>query len=146
MIPFDDNDLQSLALCAWKEARGEGCDGIRAVMHVILHRAIHWYGNHAESVHAAVYAKNQFTSMSVPTDPEFNLQPAAGDAQFAYCLGKAPIILKEEDVDITQGALYYGDLKYCTSGWFWSNISGPDGKGTPAHPLKATIGKQAFFG
>lgn len=144
-IPYDDNDVLSLALCAWKEARGEGPDGMRAVMHVILHRAIHWYGNHAESVHTAVYAKNQFTSMSVPSDPEFNLAPKAGDPQYVYCEQIAPTILSETDQDLTHGALYYGDLKYCTSGWFAANISGPDGKGTPAHPLVATIGRQAFF-
>src|SRR5208282_5429581 len=72
-MTYDQDDLDSLALCAWKEARGEGTPGMLAVMHVIYNRALAWYGANdpeakimgldieTEAVHHAVYAKNQFT-------------------------------------------------------------------------------------
>lgn len=139
-VTYDNNDLQSVALCAWKEARGEGHDGMRAVMHVILHRALRWYPHSEHPLHDSVYAKNQFTSMSVPCDPEFNLEPHPEDVQWQYCEALVPSIVAEQDADITHGALYYARLSEVTSGWFKENIVD-----NPAHPLKATIGHQVFY-
>lgn len=141
MILFDDNDIQSLALCAWKEARGEGVDGMRAVMHVILHRAKQWYLGETGCIHEAVFAKNQFTSMSVPSDIEFDLRPQIGDTQFNYCMNIARSVLEEKDLDVTHGALYYANLRTATSGWFFDNIV----KNKEKHPEVAVIGKQTFF-
>ncbi len=140
-VIYDTDDLHSLALCVWKEARGEGRDGMRAVAHVIANRAAHWYGDQEGSVHHAVYGKNQFTSMSVPSDPEFNLEPKDDDAEFSYCVELAPQVLDGTDSDNTNGALYYANLKYTTSGWFFRNIV----NNPTQHPQLAVIGKQTFF-
>jgi len=142
-VTFDDNDVQSLALCAWKEARGEGTPGIMAVMFVIKNRAEAWYGNLAEeAVHFAVYAKNQFTSMSVPSDPEFNLKPGENDASYDFCMQMAPRVLAGQgNPDITAGALYYANLFEVTSGWFIDNIVNDPAN----HPKTAVIGRQTFF-
>lgn len=140
-VPYDTDDLQSLALCIWKEARGEGNDGMRAVAHVIANRAAHWYGNHEESVHHAVFAKNQFTSMSVPSDPEFNLEPKEDDEQYTYCVSLAPSVLNGADADLTNGALYYANLKYASSGWFFDHIV----QDNVNHPQLAVIGHQTFY-
>lgn len=61
---------------------------MRSVIHVIVNRAVSW----SKSIHEVVYGKNQFTSMSVPTDPEFNLEPTRSlrdsDWQaWLYCQG-----------------------------------------------------------
>ena len=150
---YDQDDLDSLALCAWKEARGEGTPGMLAVMHVIYNRAVAWYGGNdpeakimgldieTEAVHHAVYAKNQFTSMSVPSDPEFNLAPGETDASYEFCQQIAPRILAGSDADITSGALYYANLHHVTSGWFIDTIVNDPAN----HPRTAEIGRQTFF-
>jgi spore germination cell wall hydrolase CwlJ-like protein len=138
---YDQDDLDSLALCAYKEARGEGPNGMRAVMHVIYHRALAWYGAGEGSVHEAVYAKNQFTSMSVPSDPEFNLQIPTFDANYEFCQRMAPQILSDQDKDETGNALYYANLHEVTSGWFIDAIVNDPAQ----HPQTAVIGRQTFF-
>jgi N-acetylmuramoyl-L-alanine amidase len=142
---WDQNDHDSMALCVWKEARGEGQEGMEAVAYVILNRAKVWYSHTSEAVHAAVYAKNQFTSMSVPTDPEFHLMPHPNDPQYAYCDTLCTSLLANADNsatnDPTHGALYYANLKESTSGWFFEHVV----KDTVHHPLRATIGKQNFY-
>jgi spore germination cell wall hydrolase CwlJ-like protein len=145
MLLFDAADVQAMALCIWKEARGEGNVGMQAVAWVIRNRAADWYPGNPDPVHLVVFGKNQFTSMSVPSDPEFNLQPPEGDPQYAYCAGICPDILNNLMSDVTSGAHYYANLKYATSGWFAENISGPDGNGTPQHPRTATIGNQCYY-
>lgn len=145
MISYDDNDIQSMALCVWREARGEGDIGMQAVGWVIRNRAANWYKGASGSIHSVVYGRNQFTSMSVPTDPEFNLIPDADDPQYVYCLNTCPDILSGALTDVTNGAYYYCNPKESTSGWFSENISGPDGKGMPNHPLVAAIGNQLFY-
>jgi len=148
MIEYDQDDLHSLALVAWKEARGERAmcvsqglaptDGMRAVMHVLVNRV--GQPGFASTIHNCIYGKNQFTSMSVPSDPEFNLEPADDDEVFGDALALAGTVLGGTDTDNTQGASYYADLKYTTSGWFWRNIVC-----NSAHPVLATIGHHSFY-
>lgn len=141
-LNYDVDDIHSLALCTWKEARGEGQDGMRAVMHVIRNRASRWYIKSAHPIHDAVYAKNQFTSMSVPSDPQFNLEPEENDFYYTSCVTLAPLVLDGVDPDNTNGALYYANLKAVTSEWFTRNIVEQPG----LHPVKATIGHQVYYG
>jgi spore germination cell wall hydrolase CwlJ-like protein len=140
-MTYDDNDLASMALCVWREARGEGELGMKAVADVIANRAKAWYSHLPEPVHAAVYARNQFTSMSVPSDPEFNLEPKPGDAQFAFCQSICKPILDGQMSDVTNNALYYCNPKEATSGWFFDHIVAD----SLNHPQVATIGRQFFY-
>ena len=140
---YDSNDVSSMALCVWKEARGEMSIGMRAVAHVIANRV--GATGFAKTLHDVIYGKDQFTSMSVAVDPEFNLTPPPGDAQFAYCLSLCPKVLGGDDEDITFGAKYYENAETATSGWFGRVIAGPDGHGTEGHSLTAQIGRQNFY-
>lgn len=137
--PPDADDVHSLALCAWREARGEGCAGMRAVMHTIKNRV--GFPGFAHTIHDVIYGKNQFTSMSVPSDPEFNLNPDATDQLFLSALTMAVHILTEQDFDITNGAHYYCNLSTSTSGWFFTNIV----RNTKDHPQTAVINHHTFF-
>jgi N-acetylmuramoyl-L-alanine amidase len=137
---YDANDLASMELCIWKEARGELDAGMEAVANVIANR-IGKQGFPA-TLHDVIYQKNAFTSMSIPTDPEFNLEPSPGDQQFLYCQSICAPILNDAAPDPTHGALYYADLRYVTSGWFKTVII----DNPVAHPLLATIGRQSFYG
>lgn len=138
---YDQDDINNLALVGWKEARGEGLLGVRAVMHVILNRV--GAVGFAHTLHDVIYGKNQFTSMSVASDPEYNLTPKYTDAIFVASIKIAENILSDTapDVDITNGAHYYANLKTATSGWFYNNIV----LDTVNHPQTAVIGHHTFF-
>lgn len=145
MIPgrlfYDGDDLDAMALCAWREARGEGECGMRAVMHVIVNRAASWYSRSLHPIHEAVYAKNQFSSMSIPGDREFNLQPSPEDKAHHYCCTMAEEIAKGIDPDPTNGALYYWNPRTATSVWFnRSIVAKPE-----EHPKLASIGNHDFY-
>ena len=135
---MDKDDVHSLALCCWKEARGEGDNGMCAVMHVIMNRV--GFPGFAHTVHDCVYGKNQFTSMSVPSDPEFNLEPHPDDPQFSYCMTLAGLI--QMDDDLTKGAHYYANLAHIDKGGWFQRVILTD---AVKHPHLATIGKQEFF-
>lgn len=116
---------------------------MRAVMHVVKNRA--GFPGFASTLHGVIYGKNQFTLMSVPSDPEFNLEPATADPQYTYCQSVAAAVLNGTDADPTGGAHYYENAATATSGWFSRVIAGPDGKGTPEHPFTTQIGHQRFY-
>jgi spore germination cell wall hydrolase CwlJ-like protein len=139
-IQYDRNDADSVALCSWKESRGDGDEAMLAVMHVIANRV--GTPGFAATVHGVVFGKNQFTSMSVPRDPEFNLQPKDGDPQYAFCLANVDSVLsRSTNDDPTRGAHYYDDPKTATSGWFETMIV----EDAANHPLVAKIGEQNFY-
>lgn len=138
----DDNDIHSAALCAWKEARGEKEIGMIAVLWVLKNRV--GYTGFAHNIHDVIYGKNQFTSMSVPNDPEFNLQPSADDPLFVSALKDANLIFVDcsGESDITNGAHYYANLHTMDAGgWFYRNIV----LNSKEHPVTAQIGRHTFF-
>ena len=136
MVLMDDNDRHSLALCIYKEARGDGAGAMHAVAHVILNRC--GAPGFAKTIHDVIYGKNQFSSMSIPSDPEFNLEPPAGDASW---IAAVYIAHNMPDDDETKGAVWYANLKTATSGWFFENIvSQPD-----KHPVTFTYGHHTFY-
>lgn len=139
MIAIDDNDIHSASLCAWKEARGEGLYGCFLVLDVVRNRA--GAPGFGKTIHDVVYGKNQFTSMSVPSDPEFNLEPSVDDVIFPVLLAGAPKILEDSNpaTDATHGALYYSNEKTATSGWYYRNIIM-----NPAHPVLLVYKNHTF--
>lgn len=132
-------DTELLALTLWKEARGEGPTGCQAVGSVIKNRV--GFPGFAHTLRQVILGPNQFTSMSVESDPEFNLSPSANDSMYPVCQSIATDTLSGVSGDITHGAHYYANLVETTSGWFFRNIvQRPD-----LHPPTATIGKHTFF-
>jgi spore germination cell wall hydrolase CwlJ-like protein len=138
---FDNDDLDALALMAWREARGEGSQGMLAVMHVAVNRARDWQGGQPGSIFAVIYAKNQFTSMSVPSDPQYNLGPQPGDLDAAFARRSAPAVASGRDEDLTHGAHYYANLETGHSAWFESAIIG----NPKDHPETVKIRHHTFF-
>ena len=138
-MTFDATDLANLALCAWKEARGEGQAGMLAVMLVCRNRV--GTPGFSRTLHGVIYSKNQFTSMSAPSDTEYNLAPAPGDPQFLYCTEMAPNVLSGSVTDITLGAHYYYNPATATSPWFEVHIVDD----VANHPFLVQIGKQRFY-
>ena len=143
MEGFDQDDLQNAILCVWKEARGDGYDAMSAVAHVIFNRV--GAPGFASTLHDVIYRKNQFSSMSLSTDPEYNLPaPSVTDPEYRSYLDATNIvnaIVAGANSDPTNGALYYANLRESTSGWFFRSIvSDP-----LPHPLRAKIGHQVFY-
>jgi len=136
---FDQSDLDNAALCVWKEARGEGIAGMRAVAHVIFNR-IGCVG-FPHTLHEVIYQRNAFTSMSVSSDPEFNLEPGAGDQSNDYAKRIVAAVAAKADADPTFGAHYYANLKNSSSGWFVRNVV----QNPVAHPHTVKIGSQDFY-
>jgi spore germination cell wall hydrolase CwlJ-like protein len=143
MDTYDQDDLDNAILCVWKEARGDGQAGMSAVANVIFNRV--GAEGFPDTLHDVIYGKNQFTSMSVSTDPEFNLEPPlSGERDYASYLEATDIvnqIVAGTADDPTNGALYYANLKESTSGWFFKHIVNDPTN----HPLRATIGHQVFY-
>ena len=83
--------------------------------------------------------------MSISTDPEYNLAaPSVTDPQYPSYLDATNIvnaIAAWTDSDLTNGALYYANLKESTSGWFFRHIVNDPAN----HPLRATLGHQVFL-
>ena|SRR5216684_3384307 len=138
---WDSNDEHSLALVAWRESRGEGQQGCIATMWVCRNRATAW----DKSPHDVIYGKNQFSSMSIPSDREFNLDPeqsiGVDRAMWEYCKGAAPAVISGATPDPTNGALWYENPRWDKSPWFLGHI-----RGNPqSHPVVARIGQQVFY-
>jgi N-acetylmuramoyl-L-alanine amidase len=137
---YDENDVTSAALCAWKEARGDGSTGMHAVLHVLKNRVESYGLGFAKTLHDVIYGKNQFTSMSVPSDPEFNLSPAH-DTMYTAALTLAGVVLNTDDDDPTGGAHYYENAETANSGWFARVIVAD----TVNHPKTVQILHHTFY-
>jgi N-acetylmuramoyl-L-alanine amidase len=141
-------DQQAWALCLWREARGEGREGMRAVAWVIHNRSVRWN----QRILKVVLAVNQFTSMShLKQDEQGNWNfefpsEANEDAVDWQRWKEAQEIVQaiesgEDTSDPTDGALYYANLHTATSGWFFQHIASD----IHEHPQTAKLGNHTFF-
>lgn len=114
------NLLKLLGLVIWREARGEGYEGMRAVGHVIRNRVLaRWYNT---SWKDNILAKNQFTSMS-PTDPQYNLYPTSSDVHYLLAMMLSNAIYSGRDPDTTQRSTFYRNTATATSQWFDDQVA-----------------------
>jgi hypothetical protein len=126
---IDDFNKAIAILCAWREARGDGPDAMRAILHVIANRAI----DRGKSWDVIVFQRLQFTSMTYGSDPELTLVPVTGDAQFTYLCGIVDEVYAGTDEDNTLGATNYFANYIPVPSWAKSMIP------------TVTIGKQTFY-
>ena len=101
---YSDHDL--LALCIWREARGETRDGKFAVGCSIRNRVNHprWWGRDYRSV---ILDPWQYSSFNA-ADPNSNKFPHPGDSAYDDCEACATSVLNG-DADMTGGAVSYFD-------------------------------------
>src|ERR1700733_2224254 len=89
------------ALCIWREARGEGVAGMRAVAWVIWNRSRAWH----KTIHDVIMGPNQFTSMTVDPNPP---NPEPDDLQMSEAAVIVNNLLSLRDtLAPTKGALSY---------------------------------------
>ena len=129
-------DIELLALCLWREARGDGRDGMRAVAHVILNRT--HSPNFPHSLRDVILAPAAFSSF-LSSDPQSLRFPSPQDPSYLVALDVAQTV--GTDPDLTRGAHYYANLHFVTSGWFQRNIL----ENPSQHPLLAVVGEQSFY-
>lgn len=132
--PYDDLDAADLlALCVWREARGEPDDGMLGVAHSVLNRVARpgWWGS---TIHSVILQPAQYASFSAD-DPNNVLWPLEADETWHAskraaqdAIGGAP--------DPTDGATNYHAI----------DIPFPKGWGSPKeYERKPLIGKHQFY-
>jgi cell wall hydrolase len=103
--PYDQlTDEQLVALCIWREARGEMQMGKLAVGCVIRNRinANSFFGHDWRNVILKPYA---FSSFNV-NDPNADKWPEDDEADWLDCVQAAQDVM-DDHPDVTNGALYY---------------------------------------
>jgi N-acetylmuramoyl-L-alanine amidase len=101
-------DLFLMALCVWREARGESMEGKRAVAWVVRNRADHpaWWGG--PSIASVVLHPSQFSSFN-HNDPNSSKLPYPPDPGWVSSLLAAQEAMYKTAPDITNGAVDYYD-------------------------------------
>lgn len=126
-----DADSFLLALCVWREARGEPQLGWIAVAWVIKNRMI----RRKQTAYKVITARLQFSSMTAPKDPELGFWPMENDSIWisiqAECMGVMHGIIP----DPTNGATSY----------YASYISFPPDWNMTELVQTAKIGRHLFF-
>jgi len=128
-----------LSIVIWREARGEGRDGMRAVAHVIRNRVdSSMLPDQWEDV---IEAKWQFSSLTAPGDSQLVVWPKQPDPAFEEAMQIAGLVYGGGDFDLTNGAHFYANLAIVPpTSSFWKIIADKD-----AHPQTAVIGHHTFF-
>lgn len=126
-VTQDDYNKSLLALTLWREARGEGQEGMQAVGNVIRNRTVN--GNWAQ----VMEAKWQFSSLTAPGDLELVAWPQPADASWQSAMAIAEGVYSGTLPDVTGGATHYFATTIPTPSW--------------ANKMTFTvqIGKQRFF-
>lgn len=88
------------ALCLWREARGEGLEGMQAVSNVIRNRA----QKRRQTIYEVVTAPWQFSAVTAPGDPLLHIYPGAEDREWKLA---QEIVGIRHLPDITNGADHY---------------------------------------
>lgn len=117
--PYEEiPDPSLIALCVWREARGEQRLAKRGVAHVIANRVKHpgWWGHDWKSVILKPWQFSSFNS----DDPNSDKWPSDDDPSWTDSLSVASGVYLGMDDDVTEGSCYYHDT---SMGWpkAWGN-------------------------
>jgi N-acetylmuramoyl-L-alanine amidase len=123
--PYNELSItELLALCIWREARGEGYMGKRGVAHVIWNRSQQpgWWGHTIEQVILKPY---QFSSFNA-NDPNSSKWPEdENEMSWCECKQVAEAVLSreaDEQNDLTGGAVYYFSPPLTEPPKAWGNV------------------------
>lgn len=135
---FNHIDEVFMALTIWREARGDGYEGMQAVANVIK--------NNAEATQHSVYVEctspNRFSSMVVHSDPQTTKFPYETEVDWKMAQSIALGVLSGVIRDNSQGARYYCVAgKETSNEWFKKYIF----EDSALHPFLVRIGHQNFY-
>ncbi len=124
-------DLVMMALTAWREARGEGPQGMLAVAWVIANRVK--AGIEGTCALDVVTAKWQFSSLTAPGDAMLIQWPHSSDPAWIEACSAATTAMSGSSADPTGGATDYANLAVCDPAW------------AKVYKRSAVIGHHTFF-
>jgi N-acetylmuramoyl-L-alanine amidase len=107
MNPSQMYELVLLALCNWREARGEPIDAKMAQAWTVRNRALHpsWWGHDWVSV---ILKPFQYSSFNA-NDPNASKMPGMEDTSWTDCLSVANEVYAGTGTDPTSGCSHYFD-------------------------------------
>lgn len=106
-----------LAIVVWREARGEGYQGMLAVAFSIMNRVQRpsWWGR---SIAEVVGKKWQYSAMAAPGDPQLVRWPKGpGDENFRFALQVVEDVLNGTAANPAPGADSYYDISIPPPKW-----------------------------
>jgi len=110
-----DADRTFLALCVWREARGEQRDGKIAVAYSIMNRmASKSWGN---TVMAVLFQRLQYSSLTYYSDPQLATWPKDNDPSWLECLEIAEAVMYNQLPNPIGGADSYHDTSILPPKW-----------------------------
>lgn len=111
-------DLILLAICIWRESRGEVYAAKQGVACTILNRVNlpRWWGN---SINGVILKPEQYSSFN-HNDPNVSKWPAPSDPAWADCVDVADKVLNGELADNTGGATSYFDNSLANNPPYWA--------------------------
>lgn len=108
-------DVAFLALCLWREARGETHECKVALAWSIMNRvAAKQWGNTIMSV---IFQRLQYSSLTYKGDPQLVLWPQDSDASWQTCLKVADETLEGLNINPIDGADSYHDISISPPDW-----------------------------
>ena len=115
MTPSDYFNISLLALCVWREARGEPVEGKVAVACSIRNRVAYpsWWGR---DWHTVILKPRQYSSFNAD-DPNATKWPDEHEAAWQSCLEIADAVYTEVTADTTGGADSYYDISIPPPAW-----------------------------
>jgi hypothetical protein len=144
-VPTSDQFIVcELARLAWQEGHHESQNVMTAIALVQSNRVKAGLG---EGNWLAVFSfqRQIWSAWKVPDRHiQYYDTPDVRDPAFQAILATADLVYEGAEDTLTDGALYYADLRspyYDKDGWFAFNVAGRPGK----HPRVATIGGFTFY-
>lgn len=113
-------DYGILALCLWREARGEGYAGQVAVACVVRNRVL----KNSTSYFGEITKKWAFSSITATGDPQLGLYPNVFDTQWQQCQQIAQSVADGDITDTTGGATLYWNPLGIKSNVTFETLSG----------------------
>jgi N-acetylmuramoyl-L-alanine amidase len=132
LTPYDCWNIALLALCIWREARGEILAAKKGVAWSVKNRVDHpsWWG---DSYHTVILKPKQYSSFN-PGDVNAVKFPDEHDTAWQACLQIALSVYTGESTDNTDGADHYYDTSIPAPSWT-----------APPVVHKVDIGRLKFF-
>ena len=114
-------EIDLIAECAWKENRHGGKPGMQSVINVILNRQRE---HPFQTITEIIMAPEQFSSMSVKSDPEYHLDPEKGTG-VDLDMWNAAIDLAQDAANGTLQDIVGGATLYYAPAAFTNNRDNP---------------------
>lgn len=109
-------DIVFLALCVWREARGEKEAGQVGVAQCIMNRVKRpgWWGNDVKSV---IFKKWQFSSLTDPRDRQLTVWPEKDTLDWIRAIHVAEDVVEGRVLNPVLGADSYHDISIPSPKW-----------------------------